>query len=102
MGELGGGGEERTKGKSPDFRLCQEKHLLKSKNKINIRKEVKNMHFKKLSPKQVLKVTLKSSNSHNKNARSGCHKLIKSINKAGKQSVHSRPGRVFLNRAHLQ
>lgn len=58
---------------------------------------MKNMHFRKLSPKQVLKGTLKSSNSHNKNERSGHRKLIKSINKAGKQLVDSRPGRVFLN-----
>lgn len=50
---------------------------------MNIRKEAKNKHFRKLLPKQVIKVTLRSSNSPNKNGRSGCHKLIKSINKVG-------------------
>ena len=40
-------GEERTKGKSHDFSFCQKKCLLKSKNKMNVRKEAKNKHFKK-------------------------------------------------------
>lgn len=95
-------GEERTKGKSHDFSFCQKKCSLKSKNKMNIRKEAKNKHFRKLLPKQVIKVTLRSSNSPNKSGRSGCHKLIKSINKVGITVVHSRPGRISLNRAHPQ
>ena len=47
---------------------------------MSIRKEAKNKHFRKLLPKQVIKVTLRSSNSPNKNGRSGCHKLINKIN----------------------
>lgn len=66
-------------------------------NKSNIRKDSKNMHFRKVSPKQVLKFRLKSSISHNQNEWSGYRKLIKSINKAGKQVVNTRLGRVFLN-----
>lgn len=42
---------------------------------------MKNKHFRKLSPKQVFKFSLKFS--HNK--RSRYHKLMQSINKTGKQ-----------------
>lgn len=64
----------------------------KQQNKINIRKDVKNMQFSTFSPKQVLKFRRKSSNSCKKNERSGHHKLIKSINKAGKQVINTRQG----------
>lgn len=57
--------------------------LAKQQNKINIRKDVKNMHFRKLSPKQMLKFRLISSHSYNENERSGHRKLINLINRAG-------------------
>lgn len=76
--------------------------LAKQPNKINIRKDSKNMHLRKLSPKQILKFRLKSSNSCNKNERSAHRKLIKSINRAGKQVVNTRQGRVFLNWVYLR
>lgn len=41
------------------FFTLPEKVSAKLQNKINIRKDVKNMHFRKLSLKQVLKFRLK-------------------------------------------
>lgn len=79
------------------FFTLPEKVSAKLQNKINIRKDAKNMHFRKLSLKQVLKFRLKSSISQNQNEWSGYRKLIRSINKAGKQVVNTRLGRVFLN-----
>lgn len=73
-------------------------HTKKTKNNINIGKKYKTCIFRKY----VLKFRLTRSNSHNKNERSGYRKLIKSINKAGKQVVSTRQGRIFLNEAHLR
>lgn len=88
--------------KSNAFRFSQKKCLLKSKTKWRWEKNVKNMHFRKLSLKQVLKFTLKSSNSHNKNERSEYHKLITSVKQSGKQVADTRLGRVFLNWVYLR
>lgn len=39
----------------------------KQQNKMNVRKDMKNMYFRKFSAKQVLKSRFKSSNSYNMN-----------------------------------
>lgn len=91
------GREGENKGKSYAFHSVIKTAYAKQQNKSNIRKDSKTMHFKKLSPKQVLKFRLKSSISHNQNEWSGYQKLIKSVNKAGKQVVNTRLGRVFLH-----
>lgn len=71
----------------------------KKQNKINIRKDVKKKkkHVRKLSPNRCSSSDSNPPNSQNKNERLGHHKLIKSINKAGKQVVDTHLNRVFLN-----